>query len=59
MQLIVANEDFVKPVQVTATQGERYPHLVRVPGTPDELQKIYAPRTFTAPAEKPEADDGT
>ncbi len=56
MQLIVSNEDFVKTLELTANEGERYPHLVRVPGMPDELQKIYAPRTFTAAAEKPETD---
>jgi len=52
--LIVANEDFFKTVGIEANQGERYPHLERVAGTEDELAKIYAPRTFTAPAEKPE-----
>lgn len=53
LELIVANDDFVKVVGVDASSGERFPHLVRDASKPDELVKIYAPKTFVAPAEKP------
>jgi hypothetical protein len=47
LELIVTNGDFFKTVQLEAREGERYPHLVRDPSVPDELVKIYAPRTYT------------
>lgn len=49
LQLIVENSDFVRVVSVDASSGERFPHLVRDPAKPDELARIYAPKTF-APA---------
>ena len=54
MHLIVQNEDRFETVDVPVYTGERYPHLVRDPARPDELAKIYAPRTFTAAPEAPE-----
>lgn len=54
MQLIVSNGDFLRTVQIDARDGERHPHLVRVPVTADELVKIYAPKTF-APSPEPRA----
>jgi predicted metalloprotease with PDZ domain len=54
MELIVSNTDFYSVVHVDASSGARHPHLVRDPATPDELQKIYAPRTFT-PSPEPSA----
>ncbi len=51
LQLIVANEDYIKVVGIDASSGERFPQLVRTASEPDELAKIYAPRTFAAPAE--------
>lgn len=52
MQLIVANDDYVKIVDVDASSDERYPHLERALAKPDELAKIYAPKTSVAPPEK-------
>lgn len=46
LRLIVTNDDFYRVVEIDARQGERFPHLVRVPSAPDVLAKIYAPRTF-------------
>lgn len=55
LQLIVANDDDVEVVDVDARMGERYPHLVRDRSKPDELAKIYAPRTFVpAPEATPQ-----
>lgn len=47
LQLIVANGDFFKIVNVDAHDGPRYPHLERDPSVPDELAKVYAPRTYS------------
>jgi predicted metalloprotease with PDZ domain len=44
LQIIASNGDFIKVVQLDANEGERYPHLVRDPSVPDELEKIYTPR---------------
>ncbi len=52
LALIVSNEDYVKVVNVDAGTGERYPHLVRDSAKPDELVKIYAPKTFLPLPEK-------
>jgi len=56
LQLIVSNDDFFKIVEVDASEGERYPHLVRKESAPDELAKVYAPRTFVPVPEKVAAD---
>jgi predicted metalloprotease with PDZ domain len=48
LELIVADGDFFKTVHIDAHEGLRYPHLVRDASQPDELQKIYAPRTPTS-----------
>ncbi|MBD5634281.1 MAG: M61 family metallopeptidase [Candidatus Eremiobacteraeota bacterium] len=58
MRLIVANEDRFSVVDVPVFTGERYPHLERDPSHPDELKKIYAPKTFVPgpePSEQPES----
>jgi predicted metalloprotease with PDZ domain len=47
LQLIAANGDFFQTVEVDAHDGLRYPRLERDPAVPDELAKIYAPRTYT------------
>ena len=49
LQVIVSNGDFLRAVEIDASQGERYPHLVRIAGTVDVLAKIYAPKTFVPP----------
>jgi predicted metalloprotease with PDZ domain len=46
LEMIVTNGDFFSVVHVDAHEGPRFPHLVRDPGVPDELEKIYAPRTY-------------
>jgi predicted metalloprotease with PDZ domain len=54
LEMIVTNGDFFSVVHVDAHDGPRFPHLVRDPGVPDELAKIYAPRTYK-PAPEPSA----
>jgi predicted metalloprotease with PDZ domain len=54
LELIASYDGFLRTYQLTAASGERYPRLERVPGTPDLLRRIYAPRTFT-PAPEPSA----
>ncbi len=49
VEMIVANGDFFKVVEIKWNGGERYPHLKRDPSKPDVLQAIYAPKTFTPP----------
>jgi predicted metalloprotease with PDZ domain len=51
LELIVSNDDFFRIVRLDAHLGERFPHLVRSAG-PDELAKIYAPKTFVADPKK-------
>jgi predicted metalloprotease with PDZ domain len=58
LELIVSNGDFFKTVQLDAHDGPRYPHLVRNPAVPDELAKIYAPRTYV-PSPEPSATPGS
>ena len=56
LQLIVENNDFVRVVSVDASSGERFPRLVRDRSKPDELARIYAPKTFApAPETSPAA----
>jgi predicted metalloprotease with PDZ domain len=55
LELIIANGDFFKTVHIDAREGLRYPHLIRDPSQPDELRKIYAPRTFTPSGQAPSA----
>ncbi|HEX7326054.1 MAG TPA: hypothetical protein VF292_11985 [Rhodanobacteraceae bacterium] len=43
IQLLVKNRDWYSTMQVDYHGGLRYPHLVRVPGTPDYLDQILAP----------------
>jgi hypothetical protein len=47
LELIASYAGFVRVYALPATSGERYPRLERLPGTPDLLSRIYAPRTFT------------
>lgn len=52
MELTYANGDFIRMSPIDAHEGERYPHLVRVAGSPDVLRRIYAPRTYAAPNDR-------
>ena len=57
MRLIVEIDDRYRMVDVPVYTGERFPHLVRDATRPDELAKIYAPKTFVpgpAPTETPD-----
>jgi predicted metalloprotease with PDZ domain len=49
MNLIVQNDTHVRTVAIDYHDGERYPHLVRIDGTPDYLDEIAKPLT-PAPA---------
>ena len=42
--LLVNNLDHIDSVSIDYRGGLRYPHLERVPGTPDRLSQILAPR---------------
>ena len=48
IELIVTNGSFYKTFSVPYYGGERYPALERIPGKPDMLSEIFAPKTFTA-----------
>ncbi len=43
LQLIVVNDDYFHTVSIDYHGGPRYPHLVRVPGTPDLLGENMKP----------------
>jgi predicted metalloprotease with PDZ domain len=47
LELLVNYDDVYTTYRIDASSGERYPHLERVDGTPDLLEKVYAPKTFT------------
>lgn len=49
MTLIVENGDAITSVAIDASMGPRFPHLVRLAGTPDLLAQIYHPSTFAPP----------
>ena len=46
IELLVTNGDFFTTARVAAYGGNRYPHLERIAGTQDLLERIYTPRTF-------------
>jgi hypothetical protein len=50
LELIVQNDTVVVTVPIDYHEGEKYPSLVRVEGTPDYLEEIAKPLT-PAPAE--------
>lgn len=43
LQLLVENDDYYKTYSIDYHGGERYPHLVRIEGKPDLLDKISQP----------------
>jgi predicted metalloprotease with PDZ domain len=57
LHLIVANDDRYASVDVPVDTGERFPHLVRDVSHPDELEKIYAPKTFVPRPQASEAPE--
>ncbi|MBN8728093.1 MAG: M61 family metallopeptidase [Xanthomonadales bacterium] len=44
VELLVKNGEEYRTLKVTYRGGLRYPHLERIPGTPDRLEAILAPR---------------
>ncbi|HTX59799.1 MAG TPA: hypothetical protein VMH02_08965 [Verrucomicrobiae bacterium] len=54
LQLLVVRGDLYRTIAVAYYDGPRYPHLVRIDGTPDRLSEVVKPRaeTSAAPAAK-------
>src|SRR5579883_3306908 len=50
LALLVQKDDQFKTLELHYTGGERYPNLVREPGTPDLLAEIAKPRATAATA---------
>jgi predicted metalloprotease with PDZ domain len=46
IELIVTNGSFYRTYSVPYYGGDRYPALERIPGRPDMLSQIFAPKTF-------------
>ncbi len=44
IELIVRSGDYFKTATIDYRDGLRYPHLVRIDGTPDRLTAIFAPK---------------
>jgi predicted metalloprotease with PDZ domain len=58
IHLIVQSDSFVSTAEIDYHDGERYPALERVDGTPDYLDDITKPRTVPEKApEKPKEDE--
>ncbi|MGA7315277.1 MAG: M61 family peptidase [Silvibacterium sp.] len=58
MNLIVQNDTHVRTVAIDYHDGERYPHLERIDGTPDYLDEITKPLTPAPRAEKEKTNSG-
>jgi predicted metalloprotease with PDZ domain len=58
MNLIVQNDTHVRNVAIDYHDGERFPHLERIEGTPDYLDEITKPLTPAPPAEKEKTASG-
>ena len=58
MNLIVQNDTHVRTVAIDYHDGERYPHLERIDGTPDYLDEITKPLTPAPPTEKEKTVSG-
>jgi len=43
LQLLVSRTDAYREVEVSYDEGNRYPHLVRIEGTPDRLSEVIKP----------------
>ena len=44
IEMIVKSGDYFRTVSIDYRDGLRYPHLVRIDGTPDRLSQILAPQ---------------
>lgn len=44
IRLLVENDDFYRTLSVEYYDGPRFPHLIRIDGTPDTLATVLAPR---------------
>ena len=44
IELVVKHGEVVKTVRIDYRDGLKYPHLERIPGTPDRLSRIFAPK---------------
>ena len=42
--LLVNSFDHIQTIRLDYHGGLRYPHLERIPGTPDRLSQIHAPK---------------
>ena len=49
IELLVKHGDLYRTVRVDYHDGPKYPHLERIAGTPDRLEKILAPRSSETP----------
>jgi len=58
IRLIVQADSFVSNVEIDYHEGERYPVLVRVEGTPAYLDDITKPLTTPEKAPAPAKKDG-
>jgi predicted metalloprotease with PDZ domain len=58
MNLIVENDTHVRTVAIDYHDGERYPHLERIDGTPDYLDEIAKPLTPPPSTEKEKTTGG-
>lgn len=58
MNLIVQNDTHVRTISIDYHDGERYPHLERIEGTPNYLDEITKPLTPAPPAEKEKTASG-
>jgi predicted metalloprotease with PDZ domain len=45
IQLLVSHGDVYRTISISYTGGPRYPHLVRIDGTPDRLSEVVKPRS--------------
>jgi predicted metalloprotease with PDZ domain len=52
IELLVKQGTWYKKYQLSYHDGVKFPHLVRIPGTPDMLAKIMAPHAKPTPAAK-------
>ena len=52
IHLIVQSDTFISTADIDYRDGERYPHLERIDGTPDYLDEITKPLTPAPPTEK-------
>ncbi len=59
IQLLLQTDAFISNVAIDYHDGERYPRLIRVDGTPDLLDDITKPLAKSEPIPTPKKDDDT